>query len=324
MNKYSGRWKDDSGARLAVEVIERLKKGESLENLGLGLTNGRVDLRGLPASPINVSAPQRVGGLAVQTVSALVELNRVPIVGLDLTGALLSDWRIRGCQLINCRFDLAHCQQWVLWDSEVRGCTFEGSRLRGSLLGTYPEGGQISWENVTFRNADLRYSSAYGAAFMRCDFSDARLDEFHFNQCRLERCRFAGRVEGAVFDGRKLEGRNDPEEIDRSDFSDAYLVNVEFRGYSLQNLALPRDEDVRLIRTFPCVAKEVLQALRGDESKPAQLLAAALENSLRGPQTATASDVFNRRDWRAWGGDELLALADAQFRQAESKCRGLT
>ena len=189
------------------------------------------------------------------------------------------------------------------------------------MLGTYPEGGRVQWEDVSFAEADLRDAVAYGAVFKSCDFSNARLEEVNFNQCEFSHCRFAGTIEEVSFDGRSLPDRAPRAEMEDVDFTGAYFVNVDFRGYMLTGATLPNDPDVFPVRRFPCVARRVIDDLAGEESEPARILRGVLQNGL--PHTDVTPEsvwVFNRRDWRAWGGDELATLAETEMKRAEAEC----
>ena len=314
-------WTGSSGRALAVEVVDRLKRGRSLDDLHLGSSNHRQDLRGLPASPSPASAPQQVGRLTVQAAKGIVEITGRFLSGIDLSEAQLNGWRLNKTQIADCKFDRARCIEWVLWGSAVRDSSFDRADLRGAILGTFPEGGRIVWENVTFIGADLRDASAYGAVFRSCDFSRARFENTSFNQCDFTRCRFAGRVEEAVFDGRTIPGHASSHEMEAVDFTDASFVNVEFRGYSLAGALMPSNPDVFVIQRFPCVARKVLQKLEGDESLPGRVVRGVLANSLRSPvERADEAWVFNRRDWREWGGNETVTLAETAMKQAETEC----
>jgi len=212
-----------------------------------------------------------------------------------------------------------------LWHCTIKDCTFIGSSHRGSILGSYPEGGRVNWQGVSFAEADLRHSASYGAVFRDCDFSHARLEESNFHQCELSHCRFAGRIEDVLFDGRALPDRAPPVEMDDVDFSDAHFVDVDFRGFSLGKVQLPRDPDVFPIRRFPCVARRVMHALSAQESAPANMVRGMLANALPWlDDRPEAVWVFNRRDWIEWGGEETLRLAEAVMKQAEAECSAAT
>jgi uncharacterized protein YjbI with pentapeptide repeats len=216
----------------------------------------------------------------VEQVHALVEIQRRSLARIDFSRAKLNGWRLRDCEIFDCKLDNAHCSEWMLWHSMIRDCTFAGADLRRSLLGTYPEGGRVKWQRVGFNDADMRRASAYGAIFEDCDFSNARLDEVNFHQRDFVRCRFAGVMEEVLFDGRRLPDHAVASEMKAVDFQGAHFISVDFRGYSLQGVALPRDPDVFSIRRFPCVARRVINALSTDKSETARIVRGMLENAL--------------------------------------------
>lgn len=317
----SDRWKADAGTALLTEVLDRLQRGKSLEGLGLGSRGHRLDLTELPASPVRASKPVRLGTLAIEQMKGQIELRRRTLSRIDFSDARLNGWRLRNSELLDCRFDRARCAEWVLWHTSVLDCDFQGADLRNSLLGTYPEGGHVRWERVSFVGADLRASSAYGSVFVECDFSNARLNEMNFHQCAFVRCTFAGIVEEVLFDGRDLPDRAAAAEMESADFENAHFVSVDFRGYSLRSTRLPRDPDVFPIRRFPCVARRVTDSLAHETSESARIVRGMIQNAM--PWTESRPDsvwVFNRRDWHEWGGPDVAVLAERLMRQAEADC----
>ena len=142
-----------------------------------------------------------------------------------------------------------------------------------------------------------------------------------FGQCAFDRCRFAGTVASVLFDGRDLPDRPAPFQMRNVDFSAAVFREVEFRGFDLEDVRLPDDPDVRLYRRGRCVARHGIRLLDGDESKLARGLRAVLTNRLRGPGNDWEADVFNRRDYLAWGGEDLARLAETIMDRAKAECR---
>jgi hypothetical protein len=107
---------------------------------------------------------------------------------------------------------------------------------------------------------------------------------------------------------------------DKVDFSDAAFRRVEFLGFDLDAVTLPKDPDIRLVRRARCVARRGLDLLDGDGRTETRMLRAMFENRLRGPGTDNESAVFNRRDYLELGGPQLLALAEDVLTRAEAEC----
>ncbi len=320
-NALRKRWESPEGQERAEEAIACLMAGRPLSGLGLDRVAGRLDLRGLPA-PI----PRRLrrfetAGWFAEELGGLVTFRHARLEDLDLSGAQLQSFRFHDSQITGCLFEGANCQDWRLWGSEVTGCGFAKADLRQAAVGTWHEGRRNAWRRVDFSNADFRVISVSAALYEDCDFSAAKLAKVKFGQCALTRCRFSGVLRETVFDGRELTGLPAPPPPEDVDFADAIFDQVEFMGFDLSRVILPRDPDVRLIRRYRCVAERVLSAVQQDSSLPARVIRAEFAHRLRmmrGP--GEESNVFNRRDYLAAGGDELADLADRLVSQAEAAC----
>jgi uncharacterized protein YjbI with pentapeptide repeats len=328
---FRRRWQTPEGRDLAAQVLDALARKRvgirrrRLDQLPLGRHDGRIDVRGLEVPDPQVGGSYRVGGLQFTETYGVPELHRLSLEGVDFTGARLSHVRMRNCRFVNCVFDRASCRGWRLWDCTIEECSFRGADLRESALGPWPHGVN-TWANDDFSGADLRELVIKGANFEQCDFSESRLDGAELHQCTIRGCRFQGRMERVIFEGRELPARPFPVEIE-VDFSHAYFADVEFRGYSLEKCVLPRDDDVFLVPRYPCVGRRVVELADQDGSELGRRLSAVIPNSLRGPGPtgglkASSADVFNRRDWRAWGGEAYCELAERLVRQAMTECSG--
>lgn len=314
------RWATAEGRERAEEATACLLSGRTLARLDLGEVDGRVDLRGLPM-PI----PRRLrrfeaAGWFAEELGALVQLRGVRLERLDLSGAQLQSLRFRDSEIVDCIFAGADCRDWRLWGTEVSDCGFRTAVLHEAAVGTWHEGRRNAWRRVDFSGADFRVAVSWMAVYEDCDFSAARLEKVKFEQCALTRCRFAGKLSEVVFDGRNLTSRPAPPPMDMVDFSDATFRQVDFMGFDLDGITLPRDPGIRLLRRARCVALRGVEMLDGDDRRDARMLRAMLENQLRGPGTEHEARVFNRRDYLELGGPQLLALADDVLTRAEVDC----
>src|SRR5262245_13811969 len=144
------RWRGPEGERLADEVFARLLAGKSLDDLGLGEHEGRVDLRGISA-PIPARLKRyEFENWFVEELGELIELHRVQLEGLDFSGAFLDHLRFFHVRINDCRFDRARCQDWRMWAVDVTNSTFERSDLRRSALGPWHEGRGNIFQHVSF------------------------------------------------------------------------------------------------------------------------------------------------------------------------------
>lgn len=314
------RWASESGRELARQVIECLLRGRSLEGLAVGVHEGRVDLRGLPASDSHmVDYFMTERGWFVEQLGGLVEFRGRRLEGLDLSGARLEHVRFFDSELVDCRIDGAACRDWRMWNTRVLRCSFVGADMQQGALGTWHEGRRNEWLYVNLRAADLRHAHARGALFEDCDFSRAELEHFVFMECTLRRTRFAGLLSNVLLDGRPLSDAPAPSMTD-VDLSEARLSEVEFMGWpSLSGVILPDDPDVWLVRRFRCVAERGRELLAGDTSIEARQILGILESRLKAMRTEDEENIFNRRDW-ATGDGLLLALAESTISRAAAEC----
>jgi uncharacterized protein YjbI with pentapeptide repeats len=314
------RWKTQQGQALADKVIARLVSGRRLDKLGLDRYEDRWDLRFLPA-PFP-RRPQRfeTQGWFVERLGGLVEFKRARLENLDLSGSQLVSLRFFDTKIVDCRFEGANCHDWRLWGCEVSDSSFARANLREAAVGTWHDGRRNTWRRVDFTEADFRVGVSWEAVYEDCDFAGARLDKVNFGQCALIRCRFAGQLREVFFDGRELSDRPAPPPMEDVDFSGATFAEVEFRGFDLGAVLLPDDPDIRPQPRARCVASRGLEMLTGDERLEARMLRGILKNRLRGPGTDDEVNVFNRRDYLAIGGPQLLALAEDVFTRAGAEC----
>jgi uncharacterized protein YjbI with pentapeptide repeats len=314
------RWRTETGQALAEKVLARLIAGRGLGDLNLGEHEGRVDLRGFLAPTPRRLQRFKAGSWFVEQLGNLVKFRSARLEDLDLSGAQLHSFRFHDSQIISCRFDRAVCRDWRLWNTVVTDSSFTNANLREAVVGTWHKGHHNVWRRVNFCGADLRGGVAVEGLFDDCNFTDVNLTKVHFEQCAFMNCRFAGVLRDVLFDGRELSDRPAPRPMEDVDFTSAVFDQVDFMGFDLEHVKLPKDSEVRLIRRYPCVVKRALDALKNNDSLPARMLRGEFENRLRMMRTDKESNIFNRRDYFASGGEELAALAAEVLSRAEADC----
>jgi uncharacterized protein YjbI with pentapeptide repeats len=315
--KLADRWIPTDGQDLAAEVTARLLSGRSLTDLGLGVTDGRVDLRYFSAPIPNRLERFEFQGWFVEELGGLLEFRDVVLSHLDLTGASLPSLRFHGVRIENCIFREATCSDWRMWATHVSGTDFGGAKVRNAALGTWDSGTGNHWVRVAFRSADLRGSFWWGAVLEDCDFTLARLDGVTFEQCAVHRCTFAGPLKRVTFDERPLPDRRSPEPRIQVDFTDAAFDEVRFLGVCLDRVTLPDDPDLLVFHDYRGVVRQALQLLRGDDSRWGRMLTARLENNLRMMRSEHEDNVFNRRDSAGSGGPEYSEFAEELLLRAQ-------
>jgi hypothetical protein len=196
VRRLCARWEAPQQQELAALVLERLVFGGSLDDLGLGRVDGRVDLRGYQAPPPRRLREFQLRGLVFAELAGLVEVVGVTWRSLDLSGANLEHLRVKDARVEDCRLDQAGCLGLRIWRSAIADSTFIKADLRHTGLGAWSEGRGNVYSRVDFSGADFRGRATSAAVYQDCDFSRARLDKVDFESSSLIRCRFAGVLRG--------------------------------------------------------------------------------------------------------------------------------
>lgn len=313
----SNRWQTATGAELAARVLDRLVGGDSLDGLPLDRQDGRVDLRGLI-----VPTPESLGagslreeggdeeppGLEMRWLGGLIEFRGVTLADLDLSGAQLDHLRFFDSSLRNCLFDKAKCRDWRGWNLAVDECSFRGSVLRGSALGTWHEGKGNHYSAVNFSQSDLREIVCQGASFIDCDFTKIRLENIHFGACDFIRCKFEGLIDSVRFSADPMVGveKTEPGRMQDVDFSAATLRWTEFNELPLDRVTLPPDNDEHVVvHHYPCVVRHVINRL-DDDVRPET-------RRLRARMRAESRQLDESRDIGLWHRDELGETPEQQY-----------
>lgn len=195
---------------------------------------------------------------------------------VDFSGLSFWSFTAEGCRFIECDFSRVQVE-WLPFangDSLFRDCRFEGARI-----GDF---------------GDVRLE--------RCQFVDAYLEGWFTFAADLVECRFAGRLNGVVFNGRDDTGRGRNEFVG-NDFREADLDDVDFRDIDLDAQLLPEgDEYIRLrdvqerVKAVRKIVKKWPQdAARADAEEMLRLVESVYEDE---------SDIFTKRGF-------LIEMADS-------------
>ena len=308
-------WRTTEGAALASEILARLGRRESLQDLHLPAHEGRIDLRGLRA-PEPTETDRVIGGRRVTELSRLVELHDAVLADLDLSDARLPRFRLFRSTIRNCRFDRAVCRDWRLWATDIVDSSFAGSELGDSALGTWHRGRGNAYQRVSFVEANLRGAAhAAPATFIDCDFSHAILVKNEFSGTSFVRCRFAGLLREVIFHATSFvvpeAGRGRFEDVD---FSEAQLRWCDFRGIDLDRVIFPSDDDHVIVTDLRCALTKTLAAYPAPPPAIRGVLA-VLRHTLKWASEPQRRTVFNTRDFvESAGEDAARALVDVLTR----------
>jgi uncharacterized protein YjbI with pentapeptide repeats len=308
---------------LKIEAWQRLLRGESLDESSLPRVDGRIDLSGLTLPEPTVVKQWQTPLANITQIEPAGTFRRVVWRDLDFSGSKLPSLRFYESEIVNCCFDRCQLKDLRLWATTIRGCSFRRADLRDSALGVATlepgplTGKRNSFVEVDFTEAELRGTVYIAAAFERCLFRDAKLVDIGFGTSTFVDCQFEGELREVIFWRSNLLTRGYPEdafppnEMLNIDFSCARLINVEFRGLSLDRVRLPKDSEHIVIENFAEALDKLIVALTRQGDETARILVAYL-GGYRKWSSPKGRGVLNKQ-----------ALADAVDADAVERVLGL-
>ena len=289
------RWSGPDGQRRASQVLESLRRRESVRDLSFGEHRGRLDLRGLSIVPNVVTTSRPAGPYSVTKARGFADLRSVALEDLDLAFSDMQHLRVFGGEIANCVFDYSQLRDLRLWGVTVSRTSFREADMREAVLGGWLEGKGCTYRNAVFEGADLRGIPTPSTEFEDCNFGRAKLDKVEFDS-DFVRCRFVGLLREVIFHAAHPTGaKRHPNRLVDVDFGEAEFRWVEFRGFDLNQVVLPRTGNLMVVETnFRCVletALDILETSRGDPS-----LRAVLALTLRTAGASQSRGVLNLDD----------------------------
>jgi len=317
------RWLTGDGQRLASEVLTRLRKRKSLDRLGLGEHEGRLDVRGLPAPEVVKGREIAFGSNLVGTeLRGIVRLDEVRLQGLDFSASQLPFLQIADSELTDCKFEEIQFEDVRLWGVKFEQGSFAGADLREAMLGS--ERSPCSFVGTSFHRTDLRRAFATGSSFEECDFSRARIAKSDYHAVAFKRCKFAGEINDVRFWAADSDTTSpavpQPHAMAGSDLSKTRLPWVAFNGIDLSDVALPQDKNHLILRPFGCVHERILQLIGADESLPARLLRSHAEYVLKWLSPEQEVGIWHLPDLLHDLSDEDVAFTKGVLQSALAAC----
>lgn len=287
------------------EIWTQLVAGRPLDGLGLALKGGRFDVSGLVAKAPSVGARLDVPYAEVNVLDSLTVMRGVTWRGLDFSGSDLRQLRLIDCRIEDCVFDSSNCQGWRMWKTLIHSCTFRGTDFRHAALGGLLENHRNTFRDVAFVKTDLRETAIPAAEFIGCRFENSRLRRLDFGTSSFVDCSFRGELNEVVFNRVGWMGESlPPNEMLRVDMSQTQLRMVEFRGLSLESVALPVDEDHIVLDDFPEILDQIIEMLRARNDLTSRGLAEYFGVFRK---WAGRRGVINKRDIALLSGQQALA-----------------
>ncbi len=292
------RWSQPDRLRLVRETRAWLA-GQGQRPGGLDEHRGRTDLRGIPLT----ASPATIGDKDDPSAGVVWD-------SLDLSGAQLEQLRVFAGTITNCVFDGAGLAGLRLWGSAIADSTFRRADLRGGALGTAVwHGRRNTWRNVVFDRANLREATFTAAILDTCSFEKTS-KQLHLVDCDVRACHFRGELNSLVIDGRGHRHRVDPSAF-FADFSQAVFRNCSIIGYHLDNVVLPAQDDLVVLRRYPGLLRAARDwLLRPDATELERRTAGILDYPLKAPGTEDSDYCF---DLNGFDDPDTIAVLGRAF-----------
>ena len=268
---------------------------------------GRTDLRRIvsPDPTLGKTVETSVGGLTL--LHGLTEFSQIRWEGIDFSDSRLNSLRFHDSVISNCMFNECSCEDWRIWSTSFKNCSFRDADLRGASLGAVDGGKRNRFEDILFEKTDLRDTSYTSTEFIRCVFRNAKLNKVDFQGSVFTDCVFEGELREVIFYDRGFNGKDlPPNEMLRVDFSKAHFRYVEFRRLNLETVEFPESDEHIIIDDFPKVLDGMLSALRPRNDDASKRLGShlAFKKKWLGPNQRRG--VLVKKDILAASGQEGL------------------
>ena len=297
------RWSEPDRLRL-VRDIRTWLTGCGPQPNSLDEHNGRIDLRGIPLT----ATPVTVGDKDDPAAGVIWN-------SLDLSGAQLDQLRVFAGHISNCIFDNASLLGTRMWGSEVTDCAFRRADLRSSALGTGEwQQRRNTWQRVTFDRANLREVTFTAAILNHCTFEKTS-NQLMFVDCEILDCVFRGQLGTLAIDGRGHRYPIDPSAIS-ADFGDAVVREFYIQGYRLDQVRLPKQEDIVVLHHYPSVLRAAAEWLKRPDATESELRwSGAFDYFLKAPGAENSDYCF---DLNGYGDPELITAVSRAIEHAQS------
>jgi uncharacterized protein YjbI with pentapeptide repeats len=306
-------------------------RGGRIDGAGLGLHEGRVDMRAFdtpPARGTEARSSRRGGLLNLFRLggNGWITLQNARLESVDFTHARLPGLTFHRVTFVDCQFDHGDLDNAKFGACIFERCSFARAELSVVSLGQIgnPLGRPLSSQFIDcrFANATLGFTFSWGSEFTRCDFSRTRFRDTHWYGCRFVDCAFAGEIKGSEFRSTDESARvsRRPDMLDGVDLSRTSLVECEFHGLNFERTVFPSDNNHFVVEDFPCFLEHATALLANHKTKAGEYTFGSLtrERARLGP--AQRRGVMNLSDVvDPWPTDGQLELASA-FDQALAEC----
>lgn len=293
--------------QLSAEILVRLSEGRSLDDLGIGKRDGRLDIRGLRSAARPDAHRYHLPFADVRVLTDTLILRGRSLRSLDFTGSKIENLRIFDCDIEDCIFDECNFKDLRTWSSRFRDCSFQRAKLGRAVLGGVENGVVPKYRNVDFSGADMKKSSYTAAVFEECCFRNAHLVAIDFQSSVFIKCLFVGELRDVSFHRHGSQGEHfPPNEMKDVDLSQARFRNVEFRRIDMRQARLPVDGDHLIMHDAASSLDNVIDAMAKSSDLASRQLHAYFSVYRKWLPSGKVQGVISLLDIQEIGGESAV------------------
>ncbi|WP_165609805.1 pentapeptide repeat-containing protein [Mycolicibacterium peregrinum] len=235
-----------------------------------------MDLRGL-----TIDEPERSRvNENVDRISKVYEFNNLTIRDVDLSHAVLPEWRVVRSSFTNCVFNASTLPSLRTYSATFIDCFFRNASMREASLGAQESKKNAGgvYAGCDFTGADLRDINTDQGRFANCIFAGTRWSNTRTLTAVFENCDFRdAEISEVFFDGRRFDSKGPAglgeNKLKGCDFSTSRLESTSFLAIDFRNLIPPRGEQYVLVTDFPRRVEIASDRLKANGSGDASWLA---------------------------------------------------
>ena len=215
MPSHRNNWTDPERSRAFQTFLEDARD-RKLVAPGGRISGDPVDLRGLSFPTIGECEIHGILAPSAKLLSGQQTFDEVTFRRIDLTEAQMSFSVWRQCVFDEVTFERTILQGAKFFGCRFNKCSFLKSNLTNASFAVDAAGGETSFDNCIFRNAQFRGATCSNPVFQETDLLDCRLNGFEFDGAWFRSSRLSGKHHELTFRGVPRAGGRNRLEIDFS------------------------------------------------------------------------------------------------------------
>jgi uncharacterized protein YjbI with pentapeptide repeats len=259
------RWTTEEGKSLLKEIVVRLTKAKSLEDLkGLNRVEDKFDLRGI-SFPKEYSEYDYKGKHMKQVVGSL-KFKGVTVDNIDFSYADIQHTEWKNCRFSSVKFYGAQLEQLNIINCDFENVSFENTRLSYSYLNIRSGTRSGSFKDVIFRNSQLNETRFSFPTIENCVFDSCNLYAADFDGSRFTNSKFIGEVNSSWFRKhsiKEFEPNFILNQVNKKKFANE-MKDVDFLEAILKYVTFSKDLDLSTCKFGPGTKFELMEKFEKD------------------------------------------------------------